>query len=310
MKAFGSVLLVFALSSSAAPAQMTVVNGASFGSMQPIAPGSFASVFGEHLCSQTATGNWVAPGQLPTSLGGCSLTVNGTPAMMQYVSPGQINFIVPRNMGPGIATVVVNDGSQTVSGSATIGPAGPGVFALNGMGVGEGAMLNGMMWQAGPFSPTTSGQPTPVAIYCTGLDLSEKPGVSIGGMAANVMWYGDAPGFAGLQQINISLPPGAAGSGRVPVTVTSNGQTSNATFMHLLPTGSMMNGMPGWGTGMTIAENMPRGHEVSYLAFVPASRSALVTDENDDAVRVISLDSGTTTGTITLPSGHRPTRLR
>ena len=34
-------------------------------------------------------------GQLPTSLGGCSVTVNGTSAMMHYASPGQINFIVP-----------------------------------------------------------------------------------------------------------------------------------------------------------------------------------------------------------------------
>ena len=69
----------------------------------------------------------------------------------------------------------------------------------------------------------------------TGLDLSSPPTVSVGGMAANVMWYGNAPGYVGLQQINVNLPPGVAGVGRIPVTVTSNGQTSNVTFMEVLP---------------------------------------------------------------------------
>src|SRR5450631_30678 len=89
-------------------AQMTVVNGASFDPSQPIAPGSFATMFGQNLCSQTMAGDWIAPGQLPTTLGGCSMTVNGAPAMMQYVSQGQVNFIMPGGMGSGQTEVVVN----------------------------------------------------------------------------------------------------------------------------------------------------------------------------------------------------------
>ena len=119
------------------------------------------------------------------------------------------------------------------------------------------------------------------------------------------MWFGNAPGYAGLQQINFMLPSGMAGVGRAPVTVTSNGQVSNVTFMHVLPTAAMMQGMPGWGQGMTIGENMARGHEMSYMAFNAANNTALVTDENDDVVRVISLASNSTTATITLPSGSQ-----
>lgn len=302
-----ALLLVLALQLGAGSSfgQMTVMNGASFASTQPMAPGSFASIFGQNLCSQTATGTWIGPGQLPTSLGNCSVAVNGTAAMMQYVSPGQINFIVPQTMGPGTGSVVVSNGSQVTNGSMTIGQSGPGTFSMNGMGVGEGAMLNGMMWQPGPFSTTTNGQTTPIAMYVTGLDLSSTPTVSIGGMPANVMWSGNAPGYAGLQQINVSMPAGAAGSGRVPVTITSDGQTSNVTYMEVLPTASMMQGMPGWGSGMMVGENMPRGHELSYMAFSPANNSALVTDENDDVVRVISMSSNATTATITLPSGSQ-----
>jgi len=284
-------------------AQMTILNAASFDPSQPIAPGSFATAFGQNLCSQTMAGDWIAPGQLPTTLGGCSMTVNGAPAMMQYVSPGQINFIMPSGVGSGQATVIVNNGTQMMTGTVTAGAAGPGMFALNGMGMGEGAMMNATSWQMGQFSTTTNGQPTYVAMYTTGLDLSSTPTVTIGGMPVDVMWSGNAPGYVGLQQINITLPAGMAGVGRVPVMVTSDGQNSNVTSMLVLPTTAMMQGMPGWGQGVMVGENMPRGHEMSFMVFNAANGTALVTDENDDVVRIISLASGSTTATITLPSG-------
>ena len=305
LSAFAFTSLLGIINASHSFAQMSVVNGASFDPAQPIASGSLATIFGQNLCPQTMAGDWVAPGQLPTTLGGCSVAVNGAPAMMQYVSPGQINFIMPAGVGSGQATVMVNNGSQTMTGNVTAGIAGPGIFAINGMGMGEGAMLNGTMWQMGPFSTTTNGQPTYVAMYVTGLDPSTKPTVTIGGVPVEVMWFGNAPGYAGLQQINFMLPSGMAGVGRVPVTVTSNGQVSNVTFMHVLPTAAMMQGMPGWGQGMMIGENMARGHEMSYMAFNAANSTALVTDENDDVVRVISLASNSTTATITLPSGSQ-----
>lgn len=291
--------------SSPSFAQMTIMNAASFDPSQPIAPGSFGTVFGQSLCSQTMAGDWIAPGQLPTTLGSCSMTVNGAPAMMQYVSPGQINFIMPNGVGAGQATVSVNSGTQMMTGTVTTGAAGPGMFAANGIGMGEGAMLNATMWQMGPFSTTTNGQPTYVAMYTTGLDLSSTPTVTIGGIPVDVMWFGNAPGYVGLQQINIKLPAGMAGVGRAPVMVTSDGQNSNVTSMLVLPTTSMMQGMPGWGQGMMVGENMARGHEMSYMVFNAANGTALVTDGNDDVVRVISLASGSTTATITLPSGSQ-----
>ncbi len=284
-------------------AQMNVVNGASFNPSQPIAPGSFATIFGQDLCLQTRTGDWNASGQLPMTLGGCSVTVSGAPAMMQYVSPDQINFIMPAGVGAGQSAVMVNNGSRTMTGNVVTGTAGPGIFAMNGMGMGEGAMLNGTLWQMGPFSTTTNGQPTYVSMYVTGLDPSSQPVVTIGGMDVDVSWFGNAPGYAGMQQINFMLPSGMAGVGRAPVSVTSNGQVSNVTFMHLLPTTGMMQGMPGWGQGMLAGENMARGHEMSYMAYNAGNNTALVTDENDDAVRVISLGSNSITATITLPSG-------
>ena len=115
---------------------MTIVNGASFDPNGPFAPGSFAAMFGESLCAQTAAGEWIGPGQLPTELGNCSVTVNGVPAMMHYTSRNQINFIVPNELGPGRAQVVMRNGPNSIEGTMQIGRAGPGIFAQNGMGMG------------------------------------------------------------------------------------------------------------------------------------------------------------------------------
>ena len=56
---------------------------------------------------------------------------------------------------------------------------------------------------------------------------------------------------------------------------------------------------------MMVADNARRGMEVSYMDFNAVNNSVLVTDENDDVVRVLSLDSNSTTATITLGNGNR-----
>jgi uncharacterized protein (TIGR03437 family) len=303
MRLSGFVLIAAAISPLSG--QMVAVNGASYNPSAPIAPGSFASIFGTNLCSQTAQGTWVGPGKLPLTLGGCSLQINGAGAMMQYVSPGQINFVMPMGVAAGQATYVVNNGSATQAGALTVAPAGPGVFTALGSGMGMGAMLLGTNFTMVPFSPTTNGQPTPVSIFLTGLDLSTPPQVSLGGMPMNVTWFGNAPGYVGLQQINVTVPAGAAGAGRAPVLVTSAGVNSNVTFMHLLPTNAMMQGMPGWASGMMVNEDTPRPREVSFMTYNPANNTVLLTDEADDAVRVLTIGDASATATITLPSGSQ-----
>ncbi|MDE3199107.1 MAG: hypothetical protein KGN84_22345 [Acidobacteriota bacterium] len=296
------LISLFCLTASVSYGQLYFVNGASLLPGQPFAPGSIAAVFGDNLCEQTAAGDWGGRNSLPFVLGGCSLTVAGNPAQLQYVSPGQINFIVPRSTPPGTCDVLLHNGARVFNGSLLAGPAGPGVFALNGLGMGEGAMLHGTLWSLPPFSVTTDGATTPVAIYLTGLDLSTKPAVTIGGIAVEITWWGEVPGYPGLQQININLPPALAGVGRVPAVVTSAGQAGNVTYITILPTAEMMNGAPGWGPGMVLRENMPRSHEMASLAFNAANNTAIVSDENDDAVRIISLASASTVATVTLPA--------
>lgn len=298
-----SALLIAALGAVTACAQITAVNGASFLPGKPVSPGSFATIFGENLCDETVAGEWIGLGELPTTLGDCSVSVNGAAAMLSFVSPGQVNFIVPEEAGMGRAEIAVTSGTRVTTGSMVIGRAGPGIFSMNGLGMGEAAILHGKAWHRGPFSATTEGQPTPLAIYATGLDLSVEPVVIIGGVEVEVLFWGEAPGFSGLQQINVMLPPELAGAGRVPLVVISGGTVSNVTYITILPTTEMMNSMPNWVPGKLVKENARRGREASFMAFNAADSTVLVTDEDDDSVRVLSLATGETIATIALPSG-------
>lgn len=278
--------------------QMMVVNAAAFSPGQPVAPGSIATIFGQNLCST----QMAAPSaQLPAQLGGCSVSVNGTPAPLYYVSPGQMNFVVPPNVAPGSASLSVNNGTQTLTGSMNLVSAAPGVFSTNGMGVGMGAMLQGQTFQPGPFSITTNGSPTPVALFMTGLDLSSPPIVTIGGVPATVTFYGAQPAYPGMQQINFTLPASVAGAGNAPVTVTSGGQSSNMTFMEVLPTTAMMQGMPGWAPGMQVGDNTPRPNEPLGMAFNSQNNTVLVSDAAANAVRIMNPSFTNTVSAIALP---------
>jgi hypothetical protein len=92
--------------------QSTVQSAAS--SVAPVAPGSIASIYGSNLAAITKQAD-VQP--LPESLGGVSLSVRdaagtGRTASLLYVSPNQINFIVPLDIQLGLATFSVTPAAR------------------------------------------------------------------------------------------------------------------------------------------------------------------------------------------------------
>src|SRR5262249_56781967 len=114
------------------PVPVPTVSAAS--SAPVVSPDSIAAAYGVGLATQVAS---ATAKPLPTSLVGTTVKVNGELARLFFVSPTQINYLIPPGTPPGAASVVVTSGDGTVStGSAQIAPAAPALFTANGSGQG------------------------------------------------------------------------------------------------------------------------------------------------------------------------------
>src|SRR4051812_21011845 len=108
-----------------------VLDGAGFVVGQAVAPGSLVSIFGSGLATSLLQGDTVP---LSTNIGGTSVTMNGIPAPLYFVSGGQVNAQVPWNVLPqgattGTANVVVSlNGTISPGLSVNIGEFSPNIF--------------------------------------------------------------------------------------------------------------------------------------------------------------------------------------
>src|SRR2546427_3995953 len=273
---------VVVLSALNAQAAITSVrNAASFVQNTGLTPGSIVTILGTNLSGATAFST--SPLNLPKSLGGVTVTIGGIACNLFYVSPTQVNVQIDTSVVPGSQTLVLTSPTGTFSFKLTIEKTGaPGLFTLNGTGTRDGAVLNAVTFARSSFGVTTGGAPTYLAIFATGLDFSSAPKVTIDGVSVPVQFYGNAPGFAGLQQINVQLIDKLAGAGRVEVAVTAGGKTSNIIEIMILPN-------PGQGPFAPASENEQRNRELAGLAYVPGTSFVLVADEQDDVIRVIDV---------------------
>jgi uncharacterized protein (TIGR03437 family) len=216
-----------------APATMDpggLVNAASF--QREVASGSIVSLFGQNLTYRAL----IQPSlPLPTQLNGTSVLVNGVPAALLFTSARQINMIIPSGTSSP-ATITFRKGGRdfVVPETITVLPAAPGIFTADGSGRGQGAILiSGTGQLANASRPARVGDA--LEIFLTGLldcpagsaCIQVAPDVTIGGVAAPVLFYGNAPGFAGLNQLNVRVPPGVAPGAAVPVRVSHSGRASN-----------------------------------------------------------------------------------
>ena len=213
-----------------------VVNAASFATQ--ISPGALATVFGSNF-ALTAAG---AKAPLPLSLAGVSVSVNGQPARLLYVTPTQVNFQVPwaTALGPATVTVGVN-GSASNAATVQVLAAAPGLFTLSsgravvqnsdftlndsGNPAKAGSTIIAYLSGSGPVSPAVSdGTAAPSNPLAT---ASSQSSATIGSTGAQVTFAGLAPGFVGLVQVNIVVPSGLQ-TGDYPLAITIGSETSNS----------------------------------------------------------------------------------
>lgn len=218
-----------------------VTVGAANFSLTAIAGKALASAFGPNLANATAT---VTTPPLPTVLGGTTVKVKdstGTErlAPLFFVSPGQVNYQIPAGTASGPAFITITTGSGFVStGVMTVLDASPAVFTLNQSGSGAAAALDAITFAGSPFNAKRStGEANILAFYGTGFgqDITDQNGDASGsvtclidGQPASVLYAGRAPGYIGLNQLNILLPTGIT-SGTHTIVFSRSGSTSNTT---------------------------------------------------------------------------------
>ena len=102
----------------------------SWGYTAGIAPGLWVTIGGTNLAGPPQTWNLDGVQELPVALGGVTVTFNGAPAALLYVSPTQINALIPASVVPGKVQVVVQvNGLASNPFTITAQAAQPAVYA-------------------------------------------------------------------------------------------------------------------------------------------------------------------------------------
>jgi uncharacterized protein (TIGR03437 family) len=234
--------------STLAPSYSTasIVNAAT---NQPgaFAPNTIVSIYGASLSYNTVSMT-LNQGRLPTTLGGVTVYIGHTAAYLFFVSPQQINVLLPYNMLPGPFTLtIVRDGTTGPTVNLTMTVTAPGLFQLS-PNVVLATHANGSVIT--PASPAAASEI--IVLYAVGLGQT-VPDVIDGFVPdramkildfsildvlinsvqldpARVLYAGVTPGFAGLYQINLMLPDNLPSNPEIRVAI---GLQASPSFMNL-----------------------------------------------------------------------------
>lgn len=223
-----------------------VVNTAS-GQGLAVSPGAILALYGTDL--GPAALKAVTPGDagyFDNCAAGTSVTFDGIPAPMIYASPTQLGAIAPYAVA-GKAAVDVQVRNQGVLSNTVRVPvqaATPALFTANGSGTGQGAIFNQDGSLNGAANAAARG--SIVVLFATGEGQTNPAGtdgrvatdsypkpvlpvkVNIGGVDAQVLYYGAAPFLvAGAMQVNARVPAGIA-PGAAPLVLSVGGFDSRS----------------------------------------------------------------------------------
>jgi len=225
----------------------SVLNAANYQST--IAAGGFVSIIGTGFGTSTRSWNSsdFSGSNLPISLGGVSVTINGKPAYVEYISPTQINAIAPDDDTIGQVQVqVTTSQGPSYGGTVLKERLSPAFFTYQSGMKNYVAALHTDGTLVGPTGPSSrpaiAGEV--IAIYGTGFgatspttltsQLVSQPAplaapaiVSIGGVNAVVQWAGIVS--TGLYQLNVQVPN--VGAGDLPIQVSVSGFQGSANTL-------------------------------------------------------------------------------
>jgi uncharacterized protein (TIGR03437 family) len=234
-----------------------VVNGASF--KGPIAAGSYVSIFGtglvdtDYLSNSSGDGATVAANySLPLVIDGTTVSFDvpsagiSVPGYLTFASSGQVNVQVPWELaGQSSVQVKVSVDDGGLLGNVVTVPLAqytPSFFVGNGTIAAQDATTyaniltnnpahsgESLVLYANGLGPVTNPPASGSPASASPLSTTPTPVVMIGGQQATVSFSGLAPGFPGLYQVNVTVPPGLTGNQQV--TISIGGQTSPAVTL-------------------------------------------------------------------------------
>jgi uncharacterized protein (TIGR03437 family) len=230
-----------------------VITASAFGSYTGVAsPGSYVEIYGTYLAGTTrgwATSDFSGI-KAPTSLDGVTVTLNGIPAYVNYVSPSQVNIEVPNNIPTGTVSLIVNYGGlSSTPVNLTINATEPGLlapasfkvgtkqyvaavhastnaFVSNGSipGVAAAPAKSGetLIFYGTGFGPLANNVPVAGQIASGQSSLANSFLMLIGNIPATTAYAGLAPGLVGVYQFNVVVPSGVS-NGDVQIEALLNG---------------------------------------------------------------------------------------
>ena len=177
-----------------AQAPVVVVNGASFTSLFPIAPGSYAQVFGALTGTVPNASANLAQLPLPDNLGGVQVQVEGVTARLYAVAANvsgeqdAVAFLVPQATQPGRRTVrVLLTGQAIGQGTLDVLPSSPGIFfGRTAEGLDIGGVLNQSNQYAVQATPARRGEV--IQIFLTGQGTGLTAAVPDGNVPPPAPW--------------------------------------------------------------------------------------------------------------------------
>jgi uncharacterized protein (TIGR03437 family) len=213
----------------------------------PIAPGEFITIFGTGLPLRSSV---VPP--FPTNLNGVQLLINNKAVPLYLITEFQVFAVVPFSITGSTATIVLdNNGTRSNTITVPVAATAPGIATVLQSGIGLGAIQHADGTPVSASKPAARGET--IVIYATGLgqvtppvaDGFPAPGsplaktnsvltVFFNGTcanspncdASNIGYQGLTPTYAGLYQINVTVPMNTLTGLAVPLAlITANGFT-------------------------------------------------------------------------------------
>jgi minor extracellular serine protease Vpr len=243
----GGQQFAFTASTRAVPNISSFANAAAANPGAAVAPGSYISLFGSALSDETDSSTTA---RLPLAIDYVIVSFDvpsagiSVPGHLTYVSPSQVNVQVPWELEgqPSAQIKVTINYSYGNVVTLPLQNFAPAFFEGT---PGVAAALDANYKVVGAANPAVRGQS--IALYANGLGpvtntpasgdpasstllslTTSTPTVTIGGVPAPVSFSGLAPGFAGLYQINVTVPS-TISAGTQPIVVSIGGQSSKAS---------------------------------------------------------------------------------